>query len=354
MGTTHRVYKLKRKGIPLEETLQIMKDINSTLCIGDKKRFQYQLELNNPNQLKEVSNSFKILSQNLLIKFKLKDSNELNKVFSSPKLYDKAWFFNHQNTNPEKAYTSYWIDLNSKNQIFSLSIGLPYTAGIEYSKIELSKVLKFLVNKNLIFIVSGEIDDLSKMLLDLNSTNFNGSWSYQDRFKISARGNVTPKGSNQKRPADVRITFTDKDYKKYRGFENMAVVFHKALNEYFSDPEYYVQGSIVSKFDSEILRYIDDINFDELKIPISTDVNSKTDFSISDIDFSTNGEKNITIEEFDWLESTPNHGDNGLNLWINSIDDYEFEIEVSKQIDEEYYTRIESLIGEELEFWGTV
>lgn len=350
MGTTHRTYSLKKRDIPIQNVMEMMKKINSVLCVGKKKKFQYHFNLKEPKKLKRISDQYKILTPNLIVSFKLKNSNQLNKILNTPSLYEKAYFFNHQNTNPEKAYTSYWIELNSKLQNFSLSISLPYTAGIEYSKTELAKVLKFLVSKNLIFIVHREIDDLSKMIIDLNSNKFNGGWSYKDRFTISAWGNFTPRGSIQQRPADVKLSFDDKDYKKYRGYEKMAIVFHKALNEYFSASEYYVQGTIVSKFDSEILNHISDIEFSDFKIPITIDVEFKSDFSLSDLDFASDEERNLTIEEFDWLDSNPNHGDNRLNLCIKNMEEYEFEIEISKQIDETYFTKIEKLIGEKLEY----
>lgn len=350
MGTTHRIYSLKRKDIPVQNVFEMMKKINSALCVGKKKKFQYHFHLTNPERLKKITEEYKILTPNLILSFKLKDSNQLNKILKSPSLYKKAYFFNHQNTNPEKAYTSYWIDINTKNQKFSLSISLPYTAGIEFSKIELAKILKFLVNKNLIFIVHREIDELSKIIIDLNSGKFNGGWLYNNGITISAWGNYTPRGSNQKRPADVKLSFEEKDYKKYRGYERMAVVFHTALNEYFSDPLYYVQGTIVSKFDSEILKHLSDIEFFDFKIPIHIDVESKSDFSFSDLDLESIEERNLTIDEFDWLDSNPNHGDNRLNLWLKNKEEYEFEIEISKQIDESYSSKIEELLGEKLEY----
>ncbi|MEL6562209.1 MAG: hypothetical protein AAFQ94_28760 [Bacteroidota bacterium] len=343
---------MKRKDLRLERAIEITKKLNSEICIGKNKRFRYDFQLENPGELEEIRKKYSIISQNLLLSFQLNDSNQLNRIFNSPKLYTNAYFFNQKNTNPDKSYTSYWIDINGENQTFWLSISLPYTAGIEASKIELENVLNYLVKKELIFIVHYEIKDLSKMIIDLNSSKFNGGWSYKDRFTISAWGNFTPKGSNQKRPADVKLTFESKDFERYGGYEKMAIEFHKALTEYFDNTEFYVQGSIISKFDTGILEQLTNIEFTSIKIPLNVDMEAKPNFSISDIDLTSNEEKNISIEEFDWLGSNPNHGFNRVNLWIKNIDDFELDIEISKEIKDDYYLKIESLIDEKLEYLG--
>ncbi len=51
MGTTHRIYSLKRKDIPLQNTLDMMMNINSVLCVGKKKEFQYHFNLTKPENL---------------------------------------------------------------------------------------------------------------------------------------------------------------------------------------------------------------------------------------------------------------------------------------------------------------
>ena len=68
------------------------------------------------------------------------------------------------------------------------------------------------------------------------------------------------------------------------------------------------------------------------------------------MDLESIEERNLTIDEFDWLDSNPNHGDNRLNLWLKNKEEYEFEIEISKQIDESYSSKIEELLGEKLEY----
>lgn len=353
MGTTHRIYTLTRKNHSLSHLIELMKKLNNSLCIGPNKKFYYDYKLKEVSRITEIISKYQINISDVLLDFKLNDSNQLNDILLNPKLYERVYFFNHQNTNPEKVYTSYWIDINSIAKSFFLTIGLPYTSGIEKSKEELAKVLKYLViDKELIFIVHTEIDDLAQTIIDLNSSKFNGGWSYKDFFKISAWGNFIPRGSDQKRPADVTLSFEKKHFDRYKGSEKMGVAFHKALNEYFSSSNYYVEGSFISKFESGILNAIKDIDFLDLSIPIRIDINSNPEFSIQDLELSHNEESNLTMEDFDWLDSNPNHGDNYLNLWMINENEYEFEINISKQIDEDYYTIIEGVIGEGLEYRG--
>lgn len=349
MGTTHRIYKLQKKEISIQRIIEMMKRLDEKLCVGNKKIFHYEFNVETPEKLSKIAGDFKILNNNLLLQFKIVDSNQLNKFFEKTNLYEKAYFYKTQNKSSEQKYLGYWINIDNTLGTFHINLNLPYQLGVEKSKLEFCKVLKYLVKERLLFMGDKEVEYLSEKVIDLNTDNSSGQWAYKrGNIEFLSAGGATLKGSKKLVPTTVRLNFKKQSHSQNENHIKRAIEFHKSLNKYFVSSDYLVRGTIIIKPESELLTQLSSINFLEFKIPISVDVNSKTDFSFSDLDLSKNEENNLTIENFDWLDSNPNHGDNRLNLWLKSNNEYDFEIEVSKQIEEEYYKKIEDVLEEKL------
>jgi hypothetical protein len=129
------------------------------------------------------------------------------------------------------------------------------------------------------------------------------------------------------------------------------LAFYDAFNEYFKKDNYSIQGTVTSQFDSDTFTALNNFDFFKFNLRGYIDLTKNPHFSPHDL-LSTSTPGSIIVERFDWKDSDPNLGDNRMYLSIESLDNWDLEIQISKQIDEEYYFNIELLIGRELEDKG--
>jgi hypothetical protein len=349
MGTTHRTYELKDKNISIIEAAQLLWKIQDSLCVSENIFFYHKFSLTDPNRINEIQSKFDVQVPDLLSYFTLQKYDELHKIINSPELYKSISLNNFIAGDNNRDYLHYWIDINSGP--FPISIILPITDDFVSIKSELKHLLQFLSAKDLFSINDKELDGMMNLLIDSNLNHSNGTTYSNNGVEFSASSDLLPKGSNISRPSSVRLKFDNAYYEKHGGQHKTLLAFYDAFNEYFKKDNYCIQGTVTSQFYSDTFTALNNFDFFKFNLRGYIDLTKNPHFTPHDL-LSTSTPGSIIVERFDWKDSDPNLGDNRMYLSIESLDNWDLEIQISKQIDEEYYFNIELLIGRELEDKG--
>ena len=352
MGTTHWIYKMMRDDYTIDEAIEIIRKLYHSLCIGSNKKFLYEFEVDNFAQWYESTAKFENTYPSRLIQFKMKDATQLNKILLDPTLYEKIFFYN-PTSRSEKSQAIFWLTITSKSENFYCDLYLPYKTGIAISRQAFAELLSFMVTKGLFHLNTKEIKELTNFLIGFHDEERH--WKYQEHTEFYTQPTGYQIKGKPRQSSYVRLVFSPEAYAQFGGYEKAAVAFHQVLTEYFADTSYFIDGTIVTDHKAKTIPALKGIDFTDLKIPIRADISNFTDFSSQDLVFIANpeDEMSIYVEDFDWKDSAPNHGDNRIELWIKDAQEYELEFNASKQIDEFYYRKITQATNEKLVSFGT-
>jgi len=350
MGTTHGLYGLKEKNGSLSETFRDIKLINDSLCIGDKKTFYHQFTLKSPEIAEQLSSIFKINFHQLHATFNLSNKNLLVGLLESVTDSQRISFSNKLEHSTIRSYLHYWLQIEQSK--LSVSIVPSITENFLLMKKELIETLDFLRSHELLTLETEELRALVNNLIDTNLSH-NGYFSYQSNgVEFSASADFIPKGSKQIRPSGIRLKF-DKEYITLKGgIVDASKNLYTGLNKFFDESKYLIEGSISSNYDLKTYGMLSELNFLDVNIRSYMDLNQNSNFEADHLELTSNHGGSITINNFDWINSEPNHLDNRIYLGINNLNEWDLQIEIAKQINEEYYFNIELLINKELEYLG--
>lgn len=351
MSATRSIYTIERSDYTLAEAIDLVMQLFHLLCAGTDRLFHYHFELTDIHQLDEYCSRFQIINSNLTISFETENAAAINDLLSVTHLYKETLLYNYK-SGQEKTWSSFWLQFDSIKKKIIFRLGLPYAAGIQRSKEELSLLLKFLTAKGIIWMVEEEVDEIAGLIIDLNTRGFRGNWVYRDYIELSVPANFTPLNSSQVRPAEVYIHFNENDYLRMGSYENLGIACNNALSEYFIHSGYRVKGTVFSEMNGGIIEKIKGKEWSELRIPLTADLSRFNDFSINDLLFSGAGREEIRISHFTWKDSESAKSTNEIVLSITDPEIFQLEIIINNEVPETYLGKIEELIWEKLVLKG--
>ncbi|HEY9048819.1 MAG TPA: hypothetical protein VIN08_23105 [Ohtaekwangia sp.] len=349
MGTTHRTYKLKDKNISVLEAAQILWKIQDSLCTSPTKSFYHQFSLTESHRIQEIHAKFDVQVSDLLSHFTLREHHHLYEIINLPDLFKTISLNNFKEGVTKIDYLHYWIQINADS--FPIFIILPITDDFVTIKSELKNIAKFLSGKKLLSLSDKELDEMVNLLIDSNLHFSDGTTYRSNGLAFFARGDFHPKGCKYVRPSSIRLKFDNAYYEKHGGEHKTLLAFYDAFNEYFEKEKYSIKGTVVSKFGPDTFTALDKFDFLKFDLRVYIDLRKNLHFTPHDL-LLTSTPCSVTVENFDWKGGDPNFGDNRMRLSIENFEDWDFELQISKQIDEEYYFNIELLIDRELEYKG--
>lgn len=341
------------KGISIQKALKTIKIINDKLCIGDKKEIKYSMKLTDSKRINEIKNKYNIISNNALIKFHLKEPNQLSHIIGNSSLYDRMYLYT--------AAPGYSINLNTKSNKFTLKtlFSSPFDIGI--SKDELYQTLTYLKSKQLVYFSKTKIEDLVDHIVNIDYKKFDSEWSYTCELygiKLSAKGECGQEGGRTGiRPTGVTLSLLENYYTRFRKtYDDALIQFYSTINECFSSTPPIVKVSIYCSFDSSIFGMLKTINCSQFEIPTEIKLDLTPNFSEQNIELEEDGY--IRISNFEWL----NQFGIGDYSYANSIalifqandqDNVKIELNLSKHIASEYIKTVEKIVGFDFDFVGT-
>ncbi len=350
MGTTHRLYRLKKRNVSLSRVFSDIKLINNFLCIGNKKTFFHQFILKSPEIVEQLSSIFEINFHQLYSTFNLSDYDKLLGIFDIVPNCQRISFSNKLENITIRNYLHYWLEIEQSK--LRVSIVPSITEDFSLMKRELIETLGFLRTHQLIKLNNEELISLVNNLIDTNLVP-DGRFSYESNsIEFSASADFVPKGSNQIRPSGIRLKFDEEYIKSNGGIINASKNMYKGLNKIFNESKYKIEGSISSDYSIKTYEILSDLNFLDFNIRSYMDLNKNSNFTSDHLELTSIYGGSISIDNFDWKDSEHNHLDNRIYLGLNNLNDWDFQIEIAKQINEEYYFNIELLINKELEYLG--
>lgn len=350
MGTTHGLYRLKERDVSLSEVFRDIKLINDSLCIGNKKTFFHQFSLKSPEIVKQLSSIFEINFHQLHSTFNLSDYDKLLGLLDIVSSCQRISLSNKLDNITIRNYLHYWLEIEQSK--LSVSIVPSITEDFSLMKKELIETLGFLQSHQLIKLNNEELISLVNNLIDTNLVP-EGRYSYQSNgVEFSASADFIPKGSNQIRPSAIRLKFDEEYIGSNGSIINASKKLYEGLNKIFDKSKYKIEGSISSNYDIKTYEILSELNFLDFNIRSFMDLNKNSNFTADHLELTSIHGGSITIDNFDWKNSDPNHLDNRIYLELNNLNDWDFQIEIAKQINEEYYFNIELLINKELEYLG--
>lgn len=350
MGTTHGLYKFKERDHSLSEVFKDIKRMNDALCIGNKKTFFHQFSVKSPEIVKQLSSVFEVNFCQLHSTFNLSDYDKLLGLLDIASSCERISFSNKLDNITIRNYLHYWLEIEQSK--LRVSIVPSVTEDFSLMKKELIETLGFLRTQQLIKLKSEELIALVTNLIDTNLVP-EGRFSYQSNgVEYSASADFIPKGSNQIRPSGMRLKFDEKYIESNGGIVKASKKLYEGLNKVFDKSKYKIEGSISSNYDIETYQTLSEFDFLDFNIRSYMDLNKNSNFTAAHLALTAIHGGSITIDNFDWKNSDPNHLDNRIYLGLNNLTNWDFQIEISKQINEEYYFNIELLINKELEYLG--
>lgn len=350
MGTTHRVYRLKERNIPLSQLFKDIKLINNSLCTGDNKTFYYQFTLKTPELIEQLNSMFEINFHHFNSTFYLSDYDKLLNLFEIAPSGQRFSFSNKLEKSAIRNYLHYWLEIEQSK--LSVTVVPSITEDFFQMKKELIETFETVKTQRLINLKNDELVTLVNNLIDTNLIP-NGTFSYKSNgVEFSACADFVPKGSNQIRPSGIKLNF-DEDYIKLKGgIANASKQLYEGLNNVFDKSKYKIEGSISFVYDTDLYNILSKMDFLDFNIYAHIDLNRNLNFTADYLELTSINGGRIIVNNFDWKNSEPNYLDNRIYLELNNPNEYELRIEISKQISEEYYFNIELLIDKELEYLG--
>lgn len=350
MGTTHRVYGLKEKNIPLSQLFNDIKLINDSLCMGDKKSFYYRFILKTPELIDKLNSMFEINFHHFNSTFYLSDYDKLLNLFEIAPSAQRFSFSNKLEKSERVNYLYYSLEIEQSK--LSATVVPSITEDFLQMKKELIEIFETIKTQRLINLRNDELVTLVDNLIDTNLIP-NATFSYKSNgVTFSASANFVPKGSNQIRPSGIKLKF-DEDYIRLNGgVANASKQLYEGLNNVFDKSKYKIKGSFSFVYDTEMYNILSKMDFLDFNIYAFIDLNRNLNFTADYLELTSINGGHISLNNFDWKNSESNYLDNRIYLELNNSNEYELQIAVSKQINEEYYFNIELLIDKELEYLG--
>lgn len=341
---------MKDRNVSLSEAFRDIKLINDSLCIGNKKTFYHQFSLQSPEIAEQLSSIFKINFYQLHSIFNLSKLDLLSGLLERVSSWQRISLSNKLEHITIRNYLHYWLEIEHSK--LRVSIVPSITEDFSLMKNELVEILKFLCSHELINLENDELISLVNNLIDTNLFH-EGSFSYQSNgVEFSASADFIPKGSKQIRPSGIRLKF-DKNYIKLKGgIVSSTKNIYEVLNKFFDNSSYKVVGRINSNYDIKTYKILSELNFLDFNIRSYMDLSQNSNFTADHLELTSIHGGSITVNDFDWMNSEPNHLDNRVYLGMNNLNEWDLQIEIAKQINEEYYFNIELLIDKELEYLG--
>ncbi len=350
MGTTHRLYRLKERNVSLSEIFSDIKLINDSLCIGNKMTFVHRFNLKSPEIAKQLSSIFEINFHRLYSTFSLSEYDKLLGLLDIVPSCQRISFSNKSENTTIRNYLHYRMEIEQSG--LRLSIIPSITEDFSLMKRELIETLGFLRTHQLIKLNNEELISLVKNLIDTNLIP-EGRFLYESNgIEFSANADFIPKGSNEIRPSEIRLKFDDEYIESNGGIIKASKKIYEGLSNIFNESKYKIEGSISSDYSIKTYEILSNLNFLDFNIHSYMDLIKNSNFTSDHLKLTSIYGGSITIDNFDWKNSEPNHLDNRIYLELNNLNDWDFQIEIAKQINEEYYFNIELLINKELEYLG--
>jgi len=350
MGLSHRIYKLKGNH-SLEDAEIVIKKIYAKLVEGTGISYWFNLGVGDISKYQLIESSYPSFKRNeYFFSIKIPNAKAYNKLLNQDGVYNRFNIYSHKEQRGDFIpFLGYSLVFNREMEEIKLLINLTYT-DIEKSKTQMINAINHLVNSEVFFIIEPEIELIANTIIDLNSSNYAGGWSYKDRIEVAASPNITPKGEKTARPSSVQFRFDKKFLNRWwQGDINSKTrQINESMSEFITEVDYF-KGLIYTKDLSNFQIALSKIPEINLTTNIGIDLSKHKDYSTKQICQFTEGTtgKELLLENFNWkkAKSTRRDGSVSLNFEDN---DFELEIMVNKNIEESYKDVIENTIDYEL------
>lgn len=250
MGLDYYKYRPKEK-LELVEILDLIEEKARDAIKNEYSEYYLDFSVNNTNLFLNAMKTFQ-LNENLY-HFSSDgfccDTLDYETLFGNTKLYDRVIICTRGNYSENELGYLLSIDVENLNLIFD--IGLPY-ADLKQSKIELSKLLRFLNSEGIYLGLSDydQIEDQVDQLIDLNSrTKVSNTW----QLNI---GNYSLKHSNA---YAINSKFEKKDDETYR-LQGIRIGFPDHYFKHKNISEEKKIGKYCSKLLKTLTKYFDKEN----------------------------------------------------------------------------------------------
>lgn len=352
MGSTHRAFQLTEQHLSKEEAFAVFQDIRSAFTLGDQSVYYGKFKLQGIAEFPEIQKQYGLTNRAQLISFSSLPLNSLHSLLDKTDTYGSLDFSFRQGELGSHPSLSFSLMVDTEPETLRFYLNLPYLDGLPFCIAEVTRLLRHLIADDLLFIIDREIELVVHSLLTQAASGLSGSWTYEDRVKLTSRGDTQPIGTKDMIPSSVWVEFDAHAVARSGGPVAMGHLLYTSLCSFFQDQGYTLSGFVNSPHPGTIVSHFP-AGAGEFVLPINLDLGAQPHFSFEAFQaLLAHFDGYIVTEKFDWKDEAKVDGDNRLSLWVDPKGSIELVVELDKRIDEVYILEIEEAIGHEFEYLG--